>query len=165
MDQYVVFKSHDQYFALPVQVITRIIETDDFISLPDVPDFVLGVFEHQKHMIPIIDLRRKLFNEFTTKSDATKVILCDWQDQHLGLYVENIIGIEHLKETDYEKELTKADLKHDYIGKFLKLKDQVVISLELEFLFDNQQSENLTSTVEKLEKAEENANDDESQTS
>jgi purine-binding chemotaxis protein CheW len=159
LDQYVVFKSHDQLFALPVQVVERIIETGKLISLPDVPDFVLGVFEYQKHMIPIIDLRRKLFGEFTTAADATKIILCDWKGRHLGLYVESIIGIEYLEDTNYEEELSKADLKHGYIGKFLKMKDQVVISLDLEFLFDNQQSENLVSTVENLEKIKEDADD------
>ncbi|MFT8392732.1 MAG: chemotaxis protein CheW [Liquorilactobacillus ghanensis] len=159
MDQYVVFKSHDQFFALPVLLVKRIVETDQFISLPDVPDFVLGVFEHQQHMIPIIDLRRKLFGEFTPTTDATKVILCEWQDQHLGLFIENIVGINYLEETNYETELSQADLKRGYIGKFLKFKDQVVISLKLDYLFDNNQSQALTDSVAELEKSKEGAGD------
>jgi purine-binding chemotaxis protein CheW len=159
VEQYVVFKSHDQFFALPVLLVTRVVETDQFISLPDVPDFVLGVFEYQKHMIPIIDLRRKLFAEFTPTTDATKVILCDWQGQHLGLFIENIVGINYLEETNYEEELSQADLKRGYIGKFLKFKDQVVISLKLDYLFDNNQSQSLSDSVAELEKVEEDADD------
>ena len=37
MGQYVVFKSHKQVFALPVEMVKRVIETEKFISLPEVP--------------------------------------------------------------------------------------------------------------------------------
>ena len=45
MGQYVVFKSCKQIFALPVEIVKRVIETENFVSLPEVPDYVLGVYE------------------------------------------------------------------------------------------------------------------------
>jgi purine-binding chemotaxis protein CheW len=64
-----------------------------------------------------------------------------------------------LEETNYEEELSQADLKRGYIGKFLKFKDQVVISLKLDYLFDNNQSQALSDSVAELEKVEEDADD------
>jgi purine-binding chemotaxis protein CheW len=64
-----------------------------------------------------------------------------------------------LEETNYEEELSQADLKRGYIGKFLKFKDQVVISLKLDYLFDNNQSQSLSDSVAELEKVEEDADD------
>ena len=45
MEQYVVFKSHDQLFGLPVTIVRRVVETNKFIPLPEVADYVLGVYE------------------------------------------------------------------------------------------------------------------------
>ena len=48
MEQYVIFRSHDQLFAIRVQQVTRVIEAQSFIQLPEVADFVLGVYEFQE---------------------------------------------------------------------------------------------------------------------
>ena len=48
MEQYVVFESHNQLFGLPVTIVRRVVETDKFISLPEVADYVLGVYEYEE---------------------------------------------------------------------------------------------------------------------
>ncbi|MCP0886231.1 chemotaxis protein CheW [Ligilactobacillus sp. WILCCON 0076] len=148
MEQYIVFISHDQLFCLPVTVVRRIVEADNFVSLPDVPDYVLGVYEYEEQMLPIIDLRKKLFGEDTVSDTKNKVILCQWKEQTIGIYVESITGIMMLEDTDYERELVKSKLKRGYIGKFLKSNDEVVISLELEYLFNNEQSQELLDSID-----------------
>lgn len=139
MEQYVVFKSHGQYFAILVQNVDRIIEASQFILLPEVSDFILGVYEYQEKMIPIVDVRKKLFREYTEKNEATKVILCQWEGQSLGLYVEDIIDISYMETSRYEEELVRAALKQGYIEQFLKLDEKVVMQLSMAFLFNNQQ--------------------------
>jgi purine-binding chemotaxis protein CheW len=139
MEQYVIFKSHGQLFAIGVQHVTRVIEAQSFIQLPEVADFVLGVYEFQDKMIPIIDVRHKLFNEPTTISERKNVILCHWNGQDLGLYVDEISGISTLKPTDYEDQLDRSGLKQSYIEQFMKNDESVVLLLALSFLFDYEQ--------------------------
>lgn len=143
MGQYVVFKSNDQAFAIDVHVVKRVVESDSFIKIPEVADYVMGVYEYEGAMIPVIDLRQKLFNIATEMTSEAKVILCRWQDRLLGAYVADIDGIFELQEANYEEELRKANLKNGYIDKFLKLNGDVVISLELEYLFNNEQADQL----------------------
>lgn len=138
MKQYVVFKTHNQLFAILVQYVERVIEADNFIVLPEVSDFILGVYEYQENMVPIVDVRQKLFREFTEKKEEVKVILCQWEGKSLGLYVEDIVGISYMEATNYEQDLVKAALKQGYIERFLKLDDQVVMALSMDFLFNNQ---------------------------
>ncbi|MCM0599944.1 chemotaxis protein CheW [Periweissella fabalis] len=140
MGQYVVFKSNDQAFAIDVHVVKRVVESDSFIKIPEVADYVMGVYEYENAMIPVIDLRQKLFNIPTEMTPEAKVILCRWQDRLLGAYVADIDGIFELQEANYEDELRKANLKNGYIDKFLKLNEDVVISLELDYLFNNEQA-------------------------
>ena len=126
MEQYVIFRSHDQLFAIRVQQVTRVIEAQSFIQLPEVADFVV---------------RRKLFKEPTTVSERNNVILCHWNDQDLGLYVDEIVGISTLEETDYEAQLDRSGLKQSYIEQFLKSDESVVLLLALSFLFDYEPEE------------------------
>lgn len=143
MGQYVVFKSNDQAFSIDVHVVKRVVEATSFIKIPEVAAYVMGVYEYEGAMIPVIDLRQKLFNLPTETIADTKVILCRWQERLLGIYVADIDGIFELQEANYEAELRKANLKNGYIDKFLKLNGNVVIALELAYLFNNEQTDQL----------------------
>nr|WP_248629279.1 chemotaxis protein CheW [Enterococcus cecorum] len=135
MEQYVIFKSHSQLFAIRVMDVDRVIEARNFIHLPEVEEHILGVYEYQESMVPIIDIRKKLFREYSDHKEDAKVILCQWKGRLLGLFVEDIKGIYYLEETNYEQDLIRSSLKQSYIEKFLKLNDEVVMLLDLNYLF------------------------------
>ncbi|MCD5002865.1 chemotaxis protein CheW [Enterococcus saccharolyticus] len=156
MEQYVVFKSHNQLFAIRVKNVDRVIEANRFIALPEVAEFILGVYEYHDNMIPIVDVRKKLFGKFSEQSEESKVILCRWQNHSQGLYVEDIIGISYMEETNYEQDFVQSLLKKGYIEKFLKLEDEVVMLIELDYLFNNEQTKEAFLELEQLANAEEN---------
>ncbi|CAI3320698.1 chemotaxis protein CheW [Enterococcus cecorum] len=137
MEQYVIFKSHSQLFAIRVMDVDRVIEARNFIHLPEVEEHILGVYEYQESMVPIIDIRKKLFREYSDHKEDAKVILCQWKGRLLGLFVEDIKGIYYLEETNYEQDLIRSSLKQSYIEKFLKLDDEVVMLLDLNYLFSS----------------------------
>ena len=137
MEQYVIFKSHSQLFAIRVMDVDRVIEARNFIHLPEVEEHILGVYEYQESMVPIIDIRKKLFREYSDHKEDAKVILCQWKGRLLGLLVEDIKGIYYLEETNYEQDLIRSSLKKSYIEKFLKLDDEVVMLLDLNYLFSS----------------------------
>ena len=137
MEQYVIFKSHSQLFAIRVMDVDRVIEARNFIHLPEVEEHILGVYEYQESMVPIIDIRKKLFREYSDHKEDAKVILCQWKGRLLGLFVEDIKVIYYLEETNYEQDLIRSSLKQSYIEKFLKLDDEVVMLLDLNYLFSS----------------------------
>ena len=137
MEQYVIFKSHSQLFAIRVMDVDRVIEARNFIHLPEVEEHILGVYEYQESMVPIIDIRKKLFREYSDHKEDAKVILCQWKGRLLGLFVEDIKGIYYLEETNYEQDVIRSSLKQSYIEKFLKLDDEVVMLLDLNYLFSS----------------------------
>lgn len=150
MGQYVVFKSHQQLFALPVQVVKRVIEAEKFISLPDVPDYILGIYEYQEQMLPIVDLCQKLYHQLSATTMDSKVILAQWQQRTVGIFVEEIVGITALTPTDYEEKLAQAALGHAYINQFLKMDEDVVIELDLADLFSTEQTTAIVTSVDAM---------------
>ncbi|WP_415586643.1 chemotaxis protein CheW [Liquorilactobacillus mali] len=131
-----------------MSIVKRVVESPKFIVLPEVPEYVLGALEYNNTMAPIIDFRDKLFGEKIEDSPSSKVILCNWQDNSLGLLIEEIVGITELTETEYEVEIERANLKRGYVDKFLKLKDDIVISIDLTYLFDNKQEDQIIDALE-----------------
>jgi purine-binding chemotaxis protein CheW len=136
MEQYVVFKSHQQLFALRIDYVVRVIEAASFTQLPEVADFVLGIQPFEEAMVPIIDIRKKLFDEFTP-----------------------------LVESPSNAELNTSGLKQNYIEAFLKKDDELVLALELPFLFSYEQAAEMTAELdayqtEELAAANDHDNDD-----
>ena len=165
MEQYVVFKSHQQLFALRIDYVVRVIEAASFTQLPEVADFVLGIQPFEEAMVPLIDIRKKLFDEFTPETGQNVVLLCHWQEQAIGLYVEAIVGILPLVESPSNAELNTSGLKQNYIEAFLKKDDELVLALELPFLFSYEQAAEMTAELdayqtEELAAANDDDNDD-----
>lgn len=139
MEQYVIFQSNNQYFAILVQNVARVVEAKQFIPLPEVSPYILGVYEFQEKMVPVVDVRRKLFQQFTENTGETKVILCRWKGQTLGLYVEDILGISSLEAANYEETELNSSIKQIYIQSFLKMNEHLVMLLDLSYFFSPEQ--------------------------
>lgn len=151
MEQYVVFQSNQQYFALSVLDVVRVIEVAEITKLPEVPTFVLGVYDFHGEMIPIIDVRQKLFQNQTAQTIESKIILCKWKTHTIGLVVENIDSIGALTKASYEENELNNTIKRHYIAEFLKLDTQLVLSLDLAYFFTLQQEEIMLKQLDHLE--------------
>ena len=151
MEQYVIFQSHQQYFALSVLDVVRVIEVEAITSLPEVPQFVLGVYDFQGEMIPIIDVGQKLFLKETDQTSESKIILCTWKSQTIGLVVETIQSIGTLTKASYEENELNNTIKQHYIAEFLKLDTQLVLLLDLAYFFTLQQEEMMLEQFDHLE--------------
>lgn len=56
----IVFALEGQRYALPIQVVERVIRAVEITPLPQAPDAVLGVINIQGDVIPVVNLRRLL---------------------------------------------------------------------------------------------------------
>jgi purine-binding chemotaxis protein CheW len=64
-----------------------------------------------------------------------------------------------MEETNYEQDLVKSLLKKGYIEKFLKLENEVVMLLELDYLFNNEQTQAAFQELEQLTDVEDTIDD------
>lgn len=118
--------------------------------MPEVAPYILGVYEFQEKMVPIVDVRKKLFQKFTESTGETKVILCRWKEQTLGLYVEDILGISSLEPAVYEENSLNTSIKQIYIQSFLKMDDTLVMLLDLSYFFSAKQEQALVTQLENI---------------
>lgn len=58
-DRLVVFVVDDQKYALPLDVVERVVRAVEVTPLPEAPPIIAGVFSLQGRVVPVVDLRRR----------------------------------------------------------------------------------------------------------
>lgn len=56
---FLIFGLDDQRYALPLEVVQRVIRAVEITPLPKAPEIVLGVINLRGHVVPVMNLRRR----------------------------------------------------------------------------------------------------------
>lgn len=87
--QAVLFTLGDQEYGLPVERVTSIIRYEQPTPVPHAPDFVEGVVNLRGHIVPVVDLARRLFSEPSKRSSAARVIVTETVAGLVGFAVDS----------------------------------------------------------------------------
>ena len=145
MEQFIVFSNNDQNFAVEISYVSRIIEYENPIKIPESSKFLMGVIKYNGKILPIIDLTRKLFDLSLANHNNCKIIIIELKESQVGLLVDDVIGIHRFEESQYEDSRIDTEVSKEYINGFIKLENDITIVLEPEKLFVQEQKEELIS--------------------
>ncbi len=88
--QLVGFIIGNEEYAIPILNIQEIIKPIDYTRVPQVPDYVLGVFNLRGDVIPLIDLRRKFHLEPVNQNEETRYIVLKGEDNTAGFVIDRL---------------------------------------------------------------------------
>lgn len=109
--QMTIFKLGNEKYAVPIMSIQEIIMPQKVTHIPKSPDWVEGVINLRGQIIPIIDARKKLQLEVTVKSTESRIMVLDIEHEVIGLIVDEVEEVIHLKTEDVEP--TPVDMGED----------------------------------------------------
>lgn len=159
MKQVIIFSNCGQNFALELERIERIIEYAKPKKLPETAEYILGVIQYNEKVLPIIDLNRRLYAEPQEIREHSKIIVILWKGTHLGLVVDEILGIKSVEEEAYEAaSMGEESISSQYIQGFIKIAEDIIIVMDTDKLFSFVQSKEL---LDLDEEDEEEADEDE----
>ncbi len=131
------FQLSKEEYGIAILKVREIIGMVDVTPLPRTPDFVRGVVNLRGRIIPVIDLRRKFGMAPAEFTNETCIVVVDvGRDAEsafrVGCIVDTVsevltIGAEHFEATP-----RCANAAGDYIAGLAKLKDRVLILLDIE---------------------------------
>lgn len=136
MEKQIVFLSKKQELSIPIEKINKIIQWQETIPVPETSTFVLGVIEHNEHVLPVIDLNDRLYGIPTEVSNEMKIIIVQWKEEYLGLLVESIRGIMDFKKNQFELMENEVTFDKNYIESFIKAENGIIIQLNVDTLFE-----------------------------
>lgn len=138
MKKQIVFVSHNQSFSLPIVKTEKIIQWELPVPVPETETYVLGMIQYDQKVLPIVDLRQRLYQQNTVTNEQSKIIIVQWQESLIGLLVEGITGIQDFTLEEIEEPQTELEQEKAYLKYFIKTKEDIIIQLAIDELFNGQ---------------------------
>ena len=127
-----IFGLNEELFATDIMDVERILGYEEPTRIPDAPDYVIGVINHQGSILPVISLAKK-FNLISKAVDEdTKIIVAKQKDQRIGVIVENVSEVKDINVSSIETapEVVSGISKR-YMNGIIKLDNKIILFLNL----------------------------------
>ena len=149
--QFVVFKLGKEEYGVNIMQVQEIGHYSEPVKVPNTPEFVEGIMNLRDNVIPVISLRKRfnITEENLNKSEQDtnenrRTIIINLGDRQIAFIVDDASEVLTLDEAGIQETpdiISGVDRK--YISGIGKKGDRLIIMLDLNFLFDEQEQAQL----------------------
>ena len=132
--QLVGFIIGDEEYAVPILSIQEIIKPFSWTRVPQVPNYVLGVFNLRGAVIPLIDLRLKFGLSEKKQSDETRFIVMRSGDDVAGFVIDRLTMAIRIKKENIGPAPDTIDDDDTMIDGVGKQADKIITILKVDKL-------------------------------
>lgn len=148
MSKFVMFVCQEQYFALPLDSIEKILLFQKPARIPDTSAYIMGYLPFEEEPLTLIDMNMRLFQEKTEANRETKIMVVHWKEKKLGLVVDQVLRVQDFYVDPQAYGPTK-DEKTNYIIETFQDKGSIVLHLDIDRLFAQDGVAELQAIMEK----------------
>ena len=144
----VLFKIEREQYALPVDVIDRIVQVVELVKIPDSADYLSGLVNFHGELVPVLNLRR-LFNHSVKEIQLTdQLIILNTKTMKMALLVDETIEV---KDVLKEQFITIEDLNFDnkFVHGIVKIEPDTLVINSPEIFLNQDEITALTNFVQK----------------
>ena len=143
--QLVTFSIGEEEFGVNILKVQEIIRTMEITKVPRAPAFVEGVINLRGKVIPIIDLRRRFGLTSKQEDKDTRIIVIEINSIIVGFVVDAVSEVLRIPASTVEPPPpVVAGVESDYINGVGKLKERLLIMLDLDRLLSTEDMEMLS---------------------
>lgn len=158
MDKQIIFRLKDQFFALPISKVERIIHLEVTSTVPDLEDHIMGVTTYNDQILPVVNLAKRFFHGDLEKEENSPVLVTLWKEERVGLVVDQVTEIKTVdkQELTFKQDTTDAetfpidDTKRETLQSvyaFLQTEQGIVSFLDTDELFNEKASQDIRHLV------------------
>jgi purine-binding chemotaxis protein CheW len=145
--QLVSFAIGKEQFGVDILMVQEIIRMAPITSVPNSPDFIEGVINLRGHIIPVIDLRKRLkLNPLAEENrDHTRILIVNVQDRVTGFIVDAVSEVLKIPKRSIEPppDIVLAGQKSQYISGVCKLDERLLILLDFSKILQTEEIKKL----------------------
>ncbi|MEI8390660.1 MAG: chemotaxis protein CheW [bacterium] len=145
--QLIAFKLGKEEYTVPIETVQEIIMPQITTHIPKSPRFVEGIINLRGHIIPVIDGRKRFDIEISENNADTRVIVLELDDHTVGLIVDSVSEVVHLKKSNIEPTPIESD-ENSFIVGVGKHQDRLLLLLDASKILDIKETEHLKQTLE-----------------
>lgn len=88
--KYITFSLGEEDYGIPVLQVLEIVKLEGLISIPQSKDFFLGMMDIRGHVLPVIDLKKKLGIQIDLMTDFDRAIIIETAGRKVCLAVDRV---------------------------------------------------------------------------
>lgn len=96
--QYVVFNLNQEEFGIDIMNVKEIISYKEPTHIPNSPDFIEGVVNYRRKVIPVINLKKRFEMKTVDLSDDARIIVISYKNRDIGFIVDDVSRTIRLQE-------------------------------------------------------------------
>lgn len=137
MRQFISFRVDEEEFAIDIMAVREIKGWSETTTLPNQPEYLLGILNLRGTIVPIVDLRCRFGMGLTTATRSHVVIIAAVQDRIVGLLVDAVSDILTIA-ANAIRPIPDVERQEgaQYLTGIIAVEDNMVILLSLSALFD-----------------------------
>lgn len=135
-EQFVIFTLADEEFCVETVYIQEIIKMVEYVSLPNLPEFIKGVANLRGRIVPLMDLRQKL--NLSPKQDTynSRVIVLAVKNVTFGIIVDSVSEVIRIADSSIEDALSfTSNVAPEYLKGLAKIDGRILILLDIFTIF------------------------------
>lgn len=135
--KYITFALGEEEYGIPVLQVWEIVKIDALIRIPRARDYFLGFLDLRGHVLPVIDLKKKLgLQGQTGDEEFNRAIIIQTAGRRVGLAVDRVLHVLNFPPENIDSgPPTMKSSSSKFIAGVGKHKDQFIILMNLEHLF------------------------------
>lgn len=155
-EKFLMFFLNTEYYGIPILKVNEIIGLMEVTQVPRTPDFMKGVINLRGKIIPIIDLRLKFNMPERAYDEQTCIIIVEipiqGQKSFIGVVVDKVAEVVNIQCADVELPPQYGqEFENNFLTGIGKVKDKVIMLLEIEGIINCQELVNLIAENKKSE--------------
>lgn len=135
----VTFKIDEEEYGINIGYVQEINRMNEITKIPRAPYFIKGIVNLRGNIIPAMDLRRLFGLSDSQYTDATRVVIVDFQGKKTGIIVDLVSEVLRFEKSLIEvpPEILSEGTKNEYIKGVGKLDNgkRMILIINLEKLF------------------------------
>ena len=139
-----IFGLNDELFATDIMDVERILSYEAPTKIPDAPNYVVGVINHQGSILPVISLAKKFNLICKAVDEDTKIIVAKQNDQRIGVIVENVSEVKDINADDIEPapDVVSGSSRR-YMNGIIKLDNKIILFLNLSNILTEEEKKSI----------------------
>lgn len=129
--QFLVFRLDDRRYALPLNVVERVVRAVEVTALPKAPGTVLGLIDVHGRLMPVLNVRRRFLMPGRDVSPADSFLLAHTARRAVALVIDESDGVLEWSQGEVGVSTQIASGLESFPG-VLRLDDGLVLIHDLE---------------------------------
>jgi len=134
--QLVSFNLGEETYGIEITKIREIILMGQITQIPETPHYIKGLINLRSTVIPVIDLRARFGLAGGDQTDESRIMVLNVGNRTIGIVVDAVSEVLRVSGDQIsEAPPTVASLGNEYMTGLVRLKEQLLILLDVDKLF------------------------------